>query len=114
MNEDILESIKNLHQEVTELRNEQNDFRISITKYVTSTSRDTEWMREKLNDINNKFDKCGFCKNPDESTIIKKSIQELKDDQNRVKYTVYGGTAVLSIIVTVVTWFILNKDKIFP
>lgn len=114
MNEDLTEAIKNLHQEVTELRNEQNDFRVSITKYATSSSRDIEWMREKLDDIDNKFDKCGFCKNPDESTTIKKSIQEIKDEQNKVKYTAIGAATILSIVVTSIVYFIENKEKIFP
>ena len=114
MSEELLESIKNLHQEVTDLRNEQTEFRISITKYVTSTSRDTEWIREKMDDINNKFDKCGFCKNPEESITIKKSIQEIRDEQNKVKWTAIGAASILSIIITTVVYFIENKEKIFP
>lgn len=114
MNEDLLESINNVHKEITEMRTEQNEFRINIAKHITSVSRDTEWMRERIEDINTKFDNCGFCKNPEESSSIKKSIQELKDEQNKVKYTAIGIATILSIIVTGTMWFIQNKDHIIP
>ena len=113
MSKDLIESIENVHQEIIELRNEQNEFRVSITKYVTSMSRDTEWMREKIDDINTKFDKCGFCKNPEEIISFKKEIKEMKDEQTKVKYTAYGGAAVLSILITTVVYFIENKEKFF-
>ena len=114
MSKDLTEAIESLHQEVTELRNEQNEFRVNITKYVTSMSRDTEWMREKIDNIDTKFDKCGFCKNPEESNIIKKTIQDLKDEQNKVKWTAIGAAAILSIIITGAMWIIQNKNNILP
>ncbi len=114
MSEDLLESINNVHKEITELRNDQTEFRVSITKYVTTMSRDTEWMRDKIDDMHTKFDKCGFCSNPDEINSFKKSIKELRDEQNRVKWTAIGAASVLSIIITGFMWLVQNKDKITP
>ncbi len=114
MSKTVTEAIDNIHQEIIQLRTEQNEFRINITKYVTSTSRDTEWMREKLDDINTKFSSCNFCKNPEAVSEIKTTVEKLKNDRDKAKWTIYGGTVILTIIVTGVLWFIQNKDKIFP
>lgn len=112
MSNTVTEAIDNIHKEIVELRNEQNEFRINITKYVTSTARDTEWVREKIDDINNKFGNCEFCKNPSEVSEFKKSIKELKEDRDRAKWTIYGGTVILTIIISILLWFIQNKEHI--
>ncbi len=114
MTTELSESINNLHKEIHELRIEQNEFRVSIAKYITSISRDTEWVREKINNINIKFDKCGFCSSTEVPDTFKKSIQEIKDEQNRVKWIAVGAASVLSIAITGILWIVQNKDKLFP
>lgn len=121
---EITEKIDGLYKEIVELRNEQNEFRISITKYVTSMSRDTEWMCEKIDDINNKFDKCNLCKSSEEiiekindnkeniKNIKDNDIRELRDSQSKIKYTA-GGISVGVSIITVIVLFILKIKDVF-
>ena len=114
MDNELYEHIENLRREVMELRTEQTDFRVSIIKYVTSMSKDIEWTRGKVDTINNKLDKCSFCNSPDEPNAIRKSIQKIKDEQNRVKWLAIGGASILSIVITGILWFIQNKNNILP
>ena len=114
MDNELYKLIETLRTEISELRTEQTDFRVSIVKYITSMSKDIEWMRGKVDTINNKLDKCSFCNSPDEPNAIRKSIQKIKDEQNRVKWLAVGGASVLSIIITGIAWLIQNKNNILP
>jgi len=113
MDNELFEHIETLRNEIIELRTEQNEFRVSITKYVTTISRDIEWMRIKIDDINTKFDKCSFCRSDYEPNTIIKSIQKIKDEQNRTKWIVVGAASVLSIAITGILWVIQNKANLF-
>ncbi len=112
MTKDILTVAESIYLEIIELRSEQTDFRVNMAKHITTMSRDTEWMRKKLDNMNDKFDKCGFCNNPEEVSSFKKTIQELKNENSKVKYIAIGGATVLSVMISVILWIFENKDKI--
>lgn len=97
-------TMERMYSDISEIRRENSAMKSDIAEI----KNDICWIKSTTDNFNTKFSGCKVCSDPEEViqnySKLKKTVYELRDSFNQIKWTSAGISAGISIIILIIAF----------